>query len=178
MKRKKHFTASGIIGLLLIPVWGWVKSIFFVLANVMDVDHHLDFLWHSRFRNLNIKYVLKTAPIFSYACLEFATKRKEGDPVPLAINAFHTIEVVAFVYFLGRWIDNYFISTALTGIFWGMVLHIALDMIDAIRLKVPFGRCWSFTEYFIRRYFMKKKGQNPSDFYKWVLDSILEKRRK
>lgn len=176
LRREKHFAASGIIGLLSIPVWGCVKSIFFVLANALDIDHYFDFLWRSRFKNLNIKYILKTVPIFSQACLKFARERKEGDPVPLAVNTLHTIEFVLFIFFLGEWVDNSFISVALTGIFWGVIFHIILDLIDAIRLKVPFGRCLSFTEYFIRRYFMKKKGQNPSDFYKWVLESILEKK--
>lgn len=179
MKLREHAITGSGGGLLLALSWGTVQGVIFFLASVLiDFDHIIDFLWRSRFRKLknsSIKYILEKAYKFEVAILSPDHLRKKDI---LVISAFHTWEFPLFIYLLkvltGMFGFN-LLSTILMSAFWGTAVHLILDAIYNIKLKItPRLRTFSVIEYLIRKRLMKeKRGINIEETFDEILDSIL-----
>ena len=168
---KTHAITGFSVGLVAYFILGWdiTKSIFFFLSSfLVDFDHYIDFLWRTKFRNLNLKYIFKTTPAFDLVQLKIIPNRKDV----LNIFIFHTVELLPCILLASIFIKSNFLSVVLMGIFWGTLFHIILDAIHAHKKKIQ--KSLSLIEYFIKRKLMKKEGVDPDKLLNEILDSIAK----
>jgi hypothetical protein len=77
-----------------------------------------------------------------------------------AFSLLHTAEVFLLVYILARlWSYNFFIT-----VFWGMVFHLFLDVINLIYKRKFFIRAYSVIEYLIRKPRLFQRGVDSDTF--------------
>ena len=90
----------------------------------------------------------------------------------LALEVFHTAEFLA----LFGWIAFYSNLSVLKGIFWGMMLHMAVDEIHLWRHGISFKRARSFLEYALRCRHLKKAGVDIQRPFENALNDFLRSR--
>ncbi|MBI2118150.1 MAG: hypothetical protein HYT97_00820 [Elusimicrobia bacterium] len=159
MKVSEHLLYGGAASLALIPAFG-NKSLFFFLGSILiDLDHYIDFLYYSRFKNWSIKKMFKfhgTMSSWKYR------------PNILALEAFHTMEFLLIFFFI-----SFLTHSKELSLFWfGMIFHLGLDVIRLQQLKIVNNRALSFIEYWIRAKKMKKTGNHPEKIFEEVYRTI------
>jgi hypothetical protein len=166
LKTSEHAMAGATISILLVPLWGFVEAIFFFLGSwSIDSDHPLDFLVRSKFQKLNPFYVLKKTNEFCLAQIKSLPGLKNS-------LSFHLLHSVEFLMLIGA--TAFLIkSEILTGFFWGVVLHLVLDVIDARIKKIR--KSWSLLWYLFKKCQMKKKGVDLDADLKKLFKEVIEK---
>ncbi|MBE9527885.1 MAG: hypothetical protein IME99_01455 [Proteobacteria bacterium] len=160
MRPTEHVILGSAASALLYPVLGAPEAITFFAGSVLvDIDHYIDYVYHNRFTDFGIK------KMFAYhGAIEGLLRR----PDMLNVEIFHTLEFMLPLYAL----SHYFESSLLGALFFGILFHIALDMINLLKRGLFFKRCNSLTEYFIRRKAMAERGLVPRTIYTDALKII------
>ena len=84
----------------------------------------------------------------------------------LGFSLFHTIEIFLAVYLIGVHLSPFLFVP----IFLGMIYHMIFDIVWLSYHGVPTVRAFSIVEYFIRKNFMIRKGNDPKLFYKKMFE--------
>ena len=163
MKLQSHILAGAVGTAVLYPILGPGKSLLFFTASVLiDTDHYIEYLWRIKFKDRSPKRM------FRY--FDNVTIHKK-DKDNLGFSLFHTIEIFLVVYFIGI----HFFPSLFVPIFLGMLYHMVFDILWLTYHKVPTVRAFSIIEYFIRKNFMIRKGNDPKFFYEKMF-KLLEKK--
>ena len=149
MTPTQHVVLGGVASAALYPVLGNMSLVFWVSSILIDLDHYVDYVYNNRLKDLSF------ARMFEY---HDALERYWHSPAFLNVEAFHTIEFLAPL-FLVAWYTG---SAALQAACWGFVFHVGLDMMYMAWHGIFFKRAYSFTEYFIRKWRLKRKGWDPA----------------
>lgn len=165
MQVKDHIIYGSAASAVLIPFFG-IKTVFFLAGSLaIDLDHYVDFLYYSRFRDWNIKNMFR----FHYS---LSGPTQKGDIY--ALEAFHTVEFFLALIALAV----YFHSTELFLTAGGMFFHLILDLIQLYQWKQINARAFSFFEYWLQRKKMKRTGKNPEKIFADSYLSISESKSK
>lgn len=145
MSLGKHALIGIGVGSILYPFVGINALWFLISSTLIDIDHYVAFIIQSRFTNFNLK------SMFNYYDTLLSWKQRDD---MLGISTFHTLEFLGavgiYAFVLKSW--------TLTIISLGLSFHFICDLIFLLREGALFRRANSFLEFFIRRYYMKKKG--------------------
>ena len=158
MRLKQHFIIGGAAAIALYFYWGlWRALLFWGAAVLIDADHYWDYLWRSKFADWS------GWRMFRYWDL---TNKDVKNRNFLLLSLLHTAEAFVSVFLLAYfWYYAFFIT-----IFWGMLFHLCLDMLDLAYRGVFFVRAYSIVEYWVRKKWMIRRGLNPDGFYKEVFE--------
>lgn len=104
----------------------------FLSIILIDVDHYFDFVVVCR------RYSIKD--MFKFH--RFVWEHKHGI---YGINALHTLEVFAALFFLG------YVSRLFIIVLAGFLMHMALDLISFYYHDILFNRAFSIIEYLIKK---------------------------
>ncbi len=160
MRPVSHVIIGGVASALLYPVLGTAGSVSFFGASVLvDIDHYLDYIYHNGFTDFSAR------KMFEYHEAIGGMLRR---PEMLNVEIFHTVEFMLPLYLLSSYLD----STILSAVFYGILLHIGLDMINLLRHGLFLRRCNSIVEYMVRRKAMARNGLVPRTIYTDALDII------
>jgi len=136
MNLKQHLLATGTATAAMIPFCHGSDILLFAAGSILiDADHQI--FYYVRTGRYDI------AGMFRYF-REVVDKNLYAIPY-LGICIFHTVE-----FFLAVAAISFFYPS-LRYLLAGLVFHIALDIYDLIRLKVPFIRAYSVIEHLVRR---------------------------
>lgn len=152
MKLRDHVIACTAGAVVLYPVLGANSLVFWLASIFIDLDHYLDFLWNNRFTDFSVRRM------FSYH--GWLSKRWHR-PEFLNIELFHTAEFLGPLLILALWTG----SGPLLALWLGCIFHCMLDIIYLAMNGVYAIRAHSFTEYFIRKRLLAKKGLDPALLY-------------
>ena len=136
MNIKQHIIATGGVAVAMTPFCHSTDILLFAVGGILiDVDHQIFYYVRTGRHDIT--------GMFRYF-RENVDKNLYSIPY-LGVCIFHTIEfflaVAAISFFLP--LLRYFLA--------GLVFHIALDIYELLRLKVPFIRAYSFIEHLVRR---------------------------
>ena len=149
---RDHVLLGGLLALFLLPLLGAGGSLMFWLATVLvDLDHYLHFLFCIRFKSFSPRLMLQ---------FHEEVFRRRGRPEFFALEIFHTVE---FLFLAG--IVSFLIFPALRPLFWGMVFHLAIDLVHLTRFGIFSKRTHSVVEYFWRRKKMHSEGKDPHSVF-------------
>lgn len=163
MQLKEHIIMGAIVSVAAAPILG-INSVFFWLASfLIDADHYLEFLYKNKFRDWNPKNMFK----FFWAVWMNAKRKNFVD-----MQILHTAEFFIAVYFASAILKETVLGPILQAVFWGMIFHIAIDILFFIRIGVVFKRAFSITDYLIRKKLMIKKGVDPDEIFGEALKNI------
>ncbi len=126
---------------------------------MIDLDHYLDYLYFSGFRNWSIK------DMFRFHSKIAMCKKQDGF---LALEAFHTAEFLLALLAVGL----YFKSNIVILIFTGMIFHMALDIIRLREWHAVNVRALSFIEYWLRTRKMRQRGVDPEALFHQAYQEI------
>lgn len=158
MKLREHLIIGGAAAVFLYFHWGLWRALLFWGATVLiDADHYWDYLWRSKFADWSGWRMFR---FYDWLQAYYNDRRY------LAFSLLHTFEFFLLVYALARfWNYNFFIT-----VFWGMVFHLFLDIIQLTYLRKPFLRAYSVIEYWLRKRSMIKRGLDPDGFYREIFE--------
>ena len=152
MRPRDHVILGGVAAGALYPVLGVNALLLWIASFAVDIDHYLDFVYHNGFTDFSF------ARMFEY----HAALNALGDrPEFLNVSIFHTVEFVVPLYAVAAYTG----SRAVAAVFWGILVHIALDAIHLLRRRVFFKRSHSIMEYLIRRRRLVRRGLSPLGIY-------------
>ena len=158
MKLQSHILAGAVGTTILYPILGPEKSLLFFTASVLiDTDHYIEYLWRTKFKDWSPKRMFR---YFDHVTLH--NKDKDN----LGFSLFHTIEIFLAVYLIGVHLSPFLFVP----IFLGMIYHMIFDIVWLSYHGVPTVRAFSIVEYFIRKNFMIRKGNDPKLFYKKMFE--------
>lgn len=161
MRPSEHVLYGGLASAALYPAIGAQAGFFFAGSVLIDVDHYIDFLYYSRFRDWHPR------AMFRFHGHLFSLKEKRE---LLALEAFHTAEFLAGFLLVGLWMR----SQPLLLIFAGMVFHLALDLIRLRQYGKVRIRALSFLEYWLRsRRWLHQRGEHPERAF-WEAYSAIQ----
>lgn len=162
MQARYHAISGGITASLLIPVLGVNSIAFFASSVLIDGDHYLDYVCRNGFSDFSIRrmfafhrYLFEKAPVNEL----------------LGLNVMHTVEFLLLVY----------VATMITGwlwlkaALWGMLFHVAIDLVYLYINGRLFSRALSIVEYIIRWNDRKRRGLNPELPYQSALEAVSGK---
>ena len=157
MQVKEHIVYGGSVSVALTPFFGAQTLLFFLSSVLIDLDHYVDFLYFSKFRNWSINGMFRFHGQLS---------AWKDDPKLYALQAFHTLEFFLAVLALAF----YFRSTELFLLFSGLIFHYALDLLriyqwERLYKKTIHPRAYSFLEYWIKARQMKRAGTDPEKIF-------------
>ncbi|OGP20326.1 MAG: hypothetical protein A2054_06110 [Deltaproteobacteria bacterium GWA2_55_10] len=152
MKLRDHVITGTVGAAVLYPLLGTGSLAFWLASIFIDIDHYLDFLWNNRFTDFSVR------SMFAYHDWLY---KKLHRPEFLNIELFHTAEFLGPLLLIALWTD----SGLLLSLWLGCIFHCMLDAVNLAVNRAPFVRAHSFTEYFIRRRLLAKKGLRPADLY-------------
>ncbi len=152
MTLRDHTILGGIASAALYPVMGFNALWFFGASVLIDIDHYLDFIYHNKLRDLSLK------SMFLYH--ETLTKWW-ASPEFMNMEVFHTAEFLSVVFVLALVLE----SGALRALFFGLIFHIALDVIFLIRHHILNKRVHSIAGYFMKKKKMAREGLDPANLY-------------
>jgi hypothetical protein len=157
---KEHVILGGGAAGVLTPILGGEGgAVFWASAVLVDVDHYWDFLYRSGFRSWSPRKMFA----FHHALFPRAGRQDF-----LALNLFHTVEFLVFVYLVGAWLG----SGAVLAAFLGLVFHLGLDLTRLAMHRAMFARALSVIEYVIRRRRLVARGVDPNRVYQEALVEI------
>ena len=113
-----HFLISLILALGLFPIYKWYVLIIPIVGTAMDLDHFPAYF--IKFKNLNL--------IKAYNYFKGETKCKD-------LAVLHTVELLIILFIFS------FYNRIILIVFLTMLLHMVLDLIDAVinKKKRPFS---------------------------------------
>ena len=146
------------------PFLGTRGAVIFWLATILiDLDHHLDFVLRSGFKDL-----FRVRKMFQYHRFLFeAARGKEF----LAVSVFHSLECLAIL----AWLSRILKSASLGAVFWGFLWHYLTDLVHLIIKGRTFARAYSLCEYVIRYQRLKMAGIPPGRIQQQVLAGLSAK---
>ncbi len=159
MKARYHAMTGAVAASALIPVLGVNSAVFWVASILIDGDHYIDYVYRCRFRDFSIKRM------FRFHELLFKEVKARHF---LSLNLLHTVEVLIFLYIAGEitsWLW-------LQAIFWGMLFHVATDLVYMYVKGSLFRRALSIVEYAVRWDNIKRHGCRPEEIYSSVLAQL------
>ncbi len=160
MAPKEHVLYGAAASAVVAPFAGPIGAVCFFLASVfIDIDHYIDFVYFSRFRNWSIQAMLKFHG-------QMASWKHREDFI--ALEAFHTVEFLAAFLAVGL----YFKSTLVLLMFAGMIFHLSLDLIRLRSYRRVSVRALSFFEYIVRARRMRRAGIDPEDLFRQAYRKI------
>ena len=161
MSVRDHTIIGGILSLGLFPLLG-VKSLALWAASVLiDTDHYLEFLYHNGLKS----YSLKEANSYHRILGGWLSK-----PEFINLSIFHTAECLLLIYFLSLWLGSPWLKV----IFYGMLLHLILDVAHFYKYGLLSKRAFSVVEFKIRKGIMERNGLYPKVLYKKALDLMCQ----
>ncbi len=159
MKPRDHVILGGAAAGALYPFLGANSIIFWLASFLVDIDHYLDFIYHNGFTDFSFRRM------FDY---HRALQKLWSRPDFINVEIFHTVEFVAPLYAVSRYLG----SGALEAVFWGILFHMALDMLTLFRCGAFFKRSYSITEYLIRKRLLERRGLRPVDIYTRAIEMV------
>jgi hypothetical protein len=150
---RDHTIIGGAVSIILYPFIGLEAVCFFGASVLIDIDHYIDFIYHNGMKDFS------PARMFRYHKILSQWLR---DPEFLNMEIFHTVEFLTLILALAFMLN----SPALTAIFFGLILHIGLDVVFLLRHKVLNKRIHSITGYFIKKKAFAEIGLDPARLYK------------
>ncbi len=159
MRPRDHVILGGAAAGALYPALGANAVIFWLASFLVDIDHYLDFLYHNGFTDFSFQRMLD---------YHRALYKLWPTPGFLNMEIFHTVEFVAPLYAVSRYLG----SGALEAVFWGILFHLALDMLFLLRAGAFFKRSHSIIEYLIRRRLLERRGLRPLDVYTRAVEVV------
>lgn len=144
----KHHALIGIATVpFLWPAVGPAATFVFLSASVVliDLDHALDFLIHTRFSSFSIR------KMFLYHRYLFQRIKRSDF---LSLEPFHTVEFLALLVWLSVWSGSPLLQAA-TG---GMLLHFICDLLYLRKIGAFSARAHSMVEYLVRKRRMIRNG--------------------
>jgi len=153
MTLRDHTIIGGAVSIILYPFIGLEAVWFFGASVLIDIDHYIDFIYHNGMKDFS------PARMFLYHKI---LSRWLKDPEFLNMEIFHTVEFLTFILALAL-ISK---SPALAAVFFGLMLHIALDVIFLFRHKVLNKRVHSIAGYFIKKRALPKKALTRRGYIK------------
>jgi len=147
---RDHLLLGALVAALLAP-WlgaGWAAA-FWAASILVDVDHHLHFLQFAGWRRW-----LDLRGMFRFNAHLFAAIHRSD---LLILEVLHTAEALALLAALawGVW-------PLLQPVFWGMCLHLAVDVAHLARHRALGVRGWSFAGYAMRAASLRRDGIDPT----------------
>ena len=128
---------------------GIASIVVWTASLLIDVDHHLHFLQFAGWRRwLDLRGMLRfNAQLFGLI------RRSDY----LVLEVFHTAEAVVLLAALA-----WGVSPLFWPVFWGVCLHLAVDVVHLSRHRVPRARAWSFVEYALRAAALRRNDVDPN----------------
>ncbi len=154
MSFNKHVAYGGLAAIVFYFLWGPAAVFFWAGSVLIDLDHYVDYVYHSGFRDFSVKRM------FDYHKL--ITDGMYRRPEFLNLSIFHTVEFLCALYILGHITDSF----AIKAVFFGCIFHMALDLIWLYQKLSLFTRSFFVIEYFIRRRLLMGRGLNPATVYR------------
>jgi len=153
---RDHVLIGGIFALFLMPWLGKTGSFLFWMSTVfVDLDHYIHYLSCTGLKHPGI------GSMFRFHEELFSRRNR---PELYILEIFHTVE---FLFLLGllafAWVE------ILIPVFWGVVFHMAVDVVHLSRHGILDKRPNSFLEYVWRKRKMLKDGLNPDDLIRETL---------
>ena len=162
MRAEYHAAIGGIASGGLAPVLGVNSLVFFAASVLIDFDHYLDYVYRNRLSDFSVRRMFRFV-----AALD---KRAKESPTVL-LSVFHTIEFLLLVYAVAVLVG----APSMWALLWGMLFHIALDVVDLLRNRTPFVRAYSLFECLARWDRLRKRGAQPEAAYRLALQDTLGK---
>lgn len=159
MTLRDHIILGGAASAVLYAFTGPEALCFFAASVLIDIDHYLDFVYHSRLRDLSVRRM------FDY---HSTLQRWWRDPGFLNMEIFHTAEFLLIFLSLAALLQ----SGVMALVFFGFVFHILLDMIFLVSHGIFDKRTNSFAAYFIRKRQMARRGHDPAELYKRAVEAV------
>ena len=138
---------------------------FFTASILIDTDHYIDFVWHSRFQNFSVRGMFRFC-----ALMRQHHHRKEF----LVLHVFHTIEFLAALAIAAFFLQNALLHYVL----YGMLFHLACDWLSIVRKRIIFGRAMCIVEYIVRKRQLLSYGLSPTPLLCSVADEVLEEQNR
>lgn len=130
---------------VLYPFFG-IKSLWFFVSSILiDIDHYLSYIIRTNFSDFNPK------TMFRYNEVLLLWRHRQD---LLGIDPLHTFEFIILLAVLAYNLNSQILLVILLGI----IFHILCDFFFLLWYGAPFKRAFSFLEYFIRRFRMRKRG--------------------
>ena len=160
MKAEYHILSGGIAASLLIPVLGVNSAVFWASSVLIDGDHYLDYLYRNGFKDFSIRRM------FTFHKLLFEEEENQNF---LGLSVMHTVEFLLGVYAVSALTGWVWLKAAL----WGMLFHMAIDLVYLYRQGRLFERALSIIEYVIRWKRMRRRGLHPEQPYQSALQAMF-----
>jgi hypothetical protein len=147
---RDHVLLGALVAALLAPLHGVAWALAFWAASILvDVDHHLHFLRFAGWRRW-----LDFRGMFRFNAHLFGAIRRSDY---LVLEVFHTAEAMALLAALA-----WGVSPLLQPVFWGICLHLAVDVVHLSLHRAPRARAWSFVEYAVRAAGLRRQEIDPT----------------
>jgi len=160
MQARYHALSGGIAALALTPVLGIDGAVFFCASVLIDSDHYLDYLYRNKFTNFSIERMFEYNRILA---------GKASESGFLGLSIMHTVEFLSLVYAAAALIGFSFLWATL----WGLIFHMAFDLIYLQRRGMVFTRALSLVEYVIRWNRLTRRGLRPGLPFSVALSDVL-----
>lgn len=105
--------------------------------------------------------------MFKFFRLIWANAKERKDFIDMQV--LHTAEAFIVIYLLGITTKQTIFEPIFIAVFWGMLSHIAVDLIWLTKMKVVFKRAFSITDYLVRKKLMIKDGMDPDKIFRRIL---------
>lgn len=160
MEAKYHTLAGGIASAALVPELGVYSAAFFASSVLIDFDHYLDYVYHNGFTDFSVRRM--------FAYCDALEKESKGRSF-VALSIMHTVEFILLVYAVAYATGLVFMEAIL----WGLLFHLALDLVYLGSQRRLLDRAFSLVEFFIRWNRMKRRGLRPELPYRLALEAVL-----
>ena len=159
MRPRDHVILGGAAAGALYPVFGPNAALLWIASFAVDIDHYIDFVYHNGFTDFSFKRMVE---------YHDALSTLGNRPEFLNISIFHTVEFMAPLYAVAAYTG----SAALSAVFWGILIHIALDVFHLKRRGILGKRSHSVIEYFIKRRLLVSRGFSPIKVYDQAIEMV------
>lgn len=159
MKPAYHLVLGTVAAAALVPVLGAGSVAFGAASVLLDADHYADYLYRNRLSDFSLRRAVR----FNQLLFD---KAKAG-PF-LSVDVFHTVEALALAGVVALWAGPLLIAA-----FWGMLFHVALDLVDLRRHGLLTKRAHSIVEYMIRWNLRNRRGEDLEAPYRAACRAVM-----
>jgi hypothetical protein len=159
MRARDHAVLGAAAAAAAIPVFGPYSAVFWASSVAIDADHYLDYLCRNHFTDFSV------SRMFEFHRRLYAISRQANF---LGLNVGHTVEFMVLVFTAAQLTDWLWLEAAA----WGMLFHIATDIVYLATQKRLSRRALSVIEYAVRWDRMKKQGLEPDKPYESTLKAM------
>lgn len=136
MKVSRHITYSLLIGVIIFYLFSLKDALLFLIGGVfIDIDHYLEFV--IKFKKFNPLEAHQQS-LDGFKLIIKNPKKYYG------LQYFHNLEFLVFIGILSFLFNIHFLILGVLG-------HLLLDLIDAIKYKITCVREFSIIRYFLRK---------------------------